>query len=66
MFDIRFSSGRIAEDLSKSQTIEMNGVTYPVKIKVENMRISLQDESGKNIGSLLKPGEQINNQRQHD
>ncbi len=59
MFDIRFSSGRIAEDLSKSQTIEMNAVTYPVKIKVENMRVSLQDESGKNIGSLLKPGEQI-------
>ena len=59
MFDIRFSNGRIAEDLSNSQTVEMNGISYPVKVRVENMSISLQDESGKNISSLLKPGEQI-------
>ena len=31
MFDIRFGSGRMAEDLNSSmQTLEMSGVTYPL------------------------------------
>jgi hypothetical protein len=59
MFDIRYGSGRIAEDLSDSKLIEMNGISYPVKVKVENMNATFQDESGKNLSSLLKPGEQI-------
>ena len=59
MIDIRYSSGRIAEDLSRSKTIELNGVTYPVKIKVENMSVSLQDESGKEISTNLKSGEEF-------
>ena len=59
MFDIRFSGGRIAEDLSNSKSIEMQGITYPVKVKVENMNISLQDETGKEIQTQLKPGEEI-------
>ena len=36
MFDIRFSSGRIAEDINSSmQTIDMSGVTYPLTVRVE-------------------------------
>jgi photosystem II stability/assembly factor-like uncharacterized protein len=59
MFDIRYSSGRIAEDLSNSQFIEMQGIAYPVKVKVENVNITLQDETGKELQTQLKPGEQI-------
>lgn len=59
MFDIRYNSGRIAEDLSHSQIVEMQGIVYPVKVTVENMSITLKDESEKNISSLLKPGEQL-------
>ena len=59
MFDIRFQSGRIAEDLTKNQYIEMQGLQYPVSIIVENMNITLQDESAKEVNSLLKPGERI-------
>jgi hypothetical protein len=44
VFDIRFSTGRIAEDLNASQqTIEMSGVMHPVSVKVENMSIRLHD-----------------------
>ena len=60
MFDIRYGSGRIAENLnSGSQTIEMSGVSYPITVSVENMAITLQDVSGKGINSNLKPGESL-------
>ncbi len=60
MFDIRYSSGRIAEDLNSAiKTIEMSGVTYPLTVRVENMNVKLQDPSGKEINAELKPGEKI-------
>ncbi|NWG27529.1 MAG: T9SS type A sorting domain-containing protein [Ignavibacteriaceae bacterium] len=60
MFDIRFGSGRMAEDINNStQTIEMNGVTYPLTVKVEGMDIRLMDESGKAVNVNLKSGENV-------
>ncbi len=60
MFDIRFGSGRIAEDLNKNiQSIKMSGIQYPVIVEVENMNIALQDESGKEINTELKPREKL-------
>jgi hypothetical protein len=54
-FDIRFGSGRIAENLkNENQTIEMRGISYPVTVKVENLSITLQDESGKILNADLK------------
>ncbi len=47
-FDIRFSSGRIAEDINSAiQTIDMSGITYPLTVRVEGMDIRLKDETGK-------------------
>jgi len=60
MFDIRFGSGKIAEDINSSlQTIEMSGVTYPVTIRVEGMDIRLMDETGKTINVNLESGEDV-------
>jgi hypothetical protein len=60
MFDIRFGSGRIAEDLiNEEKIVEMSGVRYPVKIKAENMNLTLQYESGKVIDEYLSSGEEI-------
>lgn len=60
MFDIRYSSGRIAEDLFSSvQGIDMSGVTYPLTVRIEGMDIRLMDESGKSINENLKAGEEI-------
>jgi hypothetical protein len=60
MFDIRYGSGRIAEDVNSSvKTIELNGVTYPVKVRVENMDIKLMDETGKGVNVNLKSGEEV-------
>jgi hypothetical protein len=58
-FDIRYSSGRMAENLSSIQTIDMTAVEYPITITVENMSIRLQDETGKAINQNLKSGEQM-------
>ena len=60
MFDIRFSSGRIAEDINSSmQTIDMSGVTYPLTVRVEGMDMRLMDETGKTINVNLKSGEDV-------
>ncbi|MBE0571464.1 MAG: T9SS type A sorting domain-containing protein [Ignavibacteriaceae bacterium] len=60
MFDIRYSSGRIAEDINGSvKTIDMSGVTYPLTVRVEGMDIRLMDESGKNVNVNLKSGEDV-------
>jgi hypothetical protein len=59
-FDIRYSSGRVAEDINSSvQTIDMQGITYPLTVRVEGMDIRLQDVTGKAINQNLKSGEDI-------
>ncbi|MBK9097617.1 MAG: T9SS type A sorting domain-containing protein [bacterium] len=60
MFDIRFNSGRIAEDINSSiKAIDMSGVTYPLTVRVEGMNIRLMDESGKMVNVNLKDGEDV-------
>jgi hypothetical protein len=60
IFDIRFGSGRVAEDInSVGQTIEMRGVTYPVTVSVEGIDIRLGDETGKIVNVKLKKGEDV-------
>jgi hypothetical protein len=60
MFDIRFNSGRIAENLNSSvKAIDMSGVTYPLTVRVEGMDIRLMDESGKTLNVNLKDGENV-------
>lgn len=60
MFDVRFRSDRIAENITGGiQTILMSGIEYPVNVKVDNTNISLKDEFGKNINTYLKAGNEI-------
>jgi hypothetical protein len=60
MFDVRFGSGRYAEELSASlQTIEMNSLEYPVTVRVENADIRLQDGTGNGLNERLKSGEEV-------
>jgi hypothetical protein len=60
MFDVRFTSGRVAEDINSSvKTIDMQGITYPLTVKVEGMDIRLMDETGKLLNVNLKKGEDV-------
>jgi len=60
MFDIRYGSGRIAEDINSSiQEIQMSGVTYPLTVRVEGMDMKLMDETGKTVNVNLKSGEDV-------
>ena len=60
IFDIRYSSNRIAEDINSSvHGIDMTGVTYPLTVRAEKMDIRIQDESGKIINENVKDGEEI-------
>jgi hypothetical protein len=60
MFDIRFESGRIAEDIITSEkSIVLNGVKFPLTIRVENIDLKFQDESGKQINANQKSGEGV-------
>ena len=59
-FDIRFGSGRIAENLNSGvQTIMMRGIVYPITVKVQNMNITLIDESNQIINAELKSGDEL-------
>jgi hypothetical protein len=60
MFDIRYTSGKFAEEISNSsKSISMSGIEYPVKVRIENMSARIQDETGSEINELLKAGEEI-------
>ena len=60
IFDVRFGSGRMAEDISeKIQTIEMSGIVYPLSIEAEGVNIRLSDETGNYINTHIKAGEKI-------
>ncbi len=60
MFDIRFGSGRIAEDINSSiQSIDMRGITYPLTVRVEGMDVRLMDETGSTVNVNLKSGEDV-------
>ncbi len=59
-FDIRFASGRIAENLeNREQYIMMSGIDYPIKVRIENISIRLMDESNKIIDADLKSGDEF-------
>ena len=60
MFDIRYSSGRFAEQFNNElTTIEMRGIEYPIRVRIENSLIRVQDETGKFFNTILRPGEEI-------
>lgn len=60
LFDIRFDSENFVEDLRVGKKgIELNGITYPLFVQIENTAIRIQDETGKVVNSLLKSGEEI-------
>jgi hypothetical protein len=60
IFDIRFESGRLVENISnRSNAILMNGIEYPVRVRVENISISLQDISGTKFDAKLEHDEEI-------
>jgi len=60
MFDIRYGSGRIAEDINTSiQSIDMSGIEYPLTVKVENIDIRLKDVTGNEINENVKSGEEV-------
>jgi hypothetical protein len=60
LFDIRFGTGRIVENINNgTQTIVMRGIVYPIKVEVENMNISLLNESGTRICTDFSPGNVI-------
>jgi len=60
MFDVRYTSGRFVEELSSAiKTIQLQGVEYPVKVRVEGMMIRISDESGKVVNERIKSGEEV-------
>lgn len=58
MFDVRFGSQRFVEDLtSNEQTININGVVYPITVSVEGMDLRLEDAiDGSAVKTIVKDG----------
>ncbi|AFH49542.1 Hypothetical protein IALB_1835 [Ignavibacterium album JCM 16511] len=60
MFDVRYTTGRFVEDLSSAmKTVQMQGVEYPVRVRVEGMMLRITDETGKAVNERVNSGEEI-------
>jgi hypothetical protein len=53
IFDVRFSSQKLVEDLSSEKIIEISNAVYPVKIRTEKNSLVIKDAiTGKVLGSI--------------
>lgn len=59
-FDVRFGSQRFVEDLSVTQIIDFEGVSYPITITADNIDLKISDNyNGKIINAELRSGQQF-------
>lgn len=57
VFDARFSSGRMAEDIAGVNTLLLQAATFPVTISVENATVSIADAvNGSQVRGEAAPG----------
>jgi len=60
IFDARYSSGRMAEDLSNETIIQIASDKYPITIKAEGINLTVKDIiNGELLNAELKSGEEI-------
>ena len=60
IFDARYSSGRLAENLSSEQIIQISSDSYPITIRAEGLNIAVRDIiNGELLNEELKNGEEI-------
>lgn len=60
IFDVRFSSGKLVEDLSSEKTILINSDEYPITIRAEGINLTIGYRiNGKVLNNELKSGEEL-------
>jgi hypothetical protein len=59
LFDVRFSSNRFVESLSGKKEILLQGVEYPVRIKIHKCSVDLMDEYGKLLSEKLNSDSEV-------
>ncbi|NWG29576.1 MAG: T9SS type A sorting domain-containing protein [Ignavibacteriaceae bacterium] len=60
IFDVRFSSGTVVENLSGEKIIQISSDDYPITIRAEGLSITVRDRiNGKLLNEELKSGEEI-------
>ena len=60
IFDARYSSGRLVEDLRTDQVIQISSDKYPITIKAEGLSLMIRDRiNGEIINQEFKNGEEI-------
>ena len=60
IFDTRYSSGRLVENLSSEKTIMINSDNYPITIRTEGINLTIRDRiNGEILNEELKNGEEL-------
>jgi hypothetical protein len=60
VFDVRFASGRMVENLAGIQQIELNSVAYPIKLRVQGIDLRVKDVLGGGfVNRILEDGEEL-------
>ncbi|AFH49536.1 Hypothetical protein IALB_1829 [Ignavibacterium album JCM 16511] len=53
IFDVRFSSNRLVENLNGKKEIHLQAVEFPVNIKISNSHLIIKDENGRRLNDLV-------------
>ena len=60
VFDVRFSTSKIAEKIDTPKDILFNSAQYPIVLRVEGTSVKVKDKiDGKRVNKLLKSGEEL-------
>jgi len=60
IFDARYSSGKLAEDISSEQIIQISSDNYPITIRAEGINLTIRDRiNGEFLNEELNDGEEI-------
>jgi len=60
VFDVRFSTSKIAEKIDTPKDILINSAQYPIVFRVEGTSLKVKDKiDGKRVNKLLKSGEEL-------
>jgi photosystem II stability/assembly factor-like uncharacterized protein len=60
IFDARYSSGRIVEDISREKIIQISSDNYPITIRAEELNVTIRDMiNGELLNEELKNGEEL-------
>lgn len=59
IFDVRFSSDKLVENINQVNEVKIQSAAYPIKIKSTRFALKIENEEAPELNEILKPEEEI-------